>query len=244
VRFAIKGQTWEVLPNVIATGRRARAAAGGSPAYSGVHPGAVVTVRGSTPGRGALACLLGAVGAPTHALTAGHVFPDGSIGASVFAAASAGSPEQAIGTVVANFLDSEQADGAVIELSSAGQSLVTSAGPPLSDFVAERSAFGKVCRAFLATTNDFSRETETEPKAMDALLGAPTRGSFWVRGAIPTDGEITNEGDSGTVLCTGATSSLAVGVCAGALGAHSIFEPIARLLDLARQQVNATLEII
>jgi hypothetical protein len=243
VTFAVGRASWQLVPNVIGTSKRARAATGGAPHYSGLHPGAVVTVRGSTPGRGALTCLLTTGGDPTHALTAGHVFPAGALGASIFAAASPTAQVRAVGKVVANFLDDSTADGAVIELNSAGVALVTSTGPQLSDFLPERSVWGKLTRAFLATANDFTREVETEAQPGEAHLWAPTRGVFSVQNAIQTDGEITFDGDSGTVLCTGTTNAIAVGVCSGGTGAHSVFEPFSRIIGLAQQQVNGNLAI-
>src|SRR5450432_611842 len=44
VTLAVGRASWQVVPNVIATGKRPRAATGGTPHYSGLHPGAVVTV--------------------------------------------------------------------------------------------------------------------------------------------------------------------------------------------------------
>ena len=243
ITFAVGRASWQILPNVIATSKRPRAATGGAPHYSGLHPGAVVTVRGSTPGRGALTCLLTTGGDPTHALTAGHLFPAGALGASIFAAASPTAQVRPVGKVVANFLDDSAADGAVIELNSAGVALVTSAGPRLSDFLPERSVWGKLTRAFLATTNDFTRDVETEDQPGEAHLWAPTRGVFSVQNAIQTDGEITWDGDSGTVLCTGAANTIAVGVCSGGTGAHSVFEPFSRIIALAQQHVNGNLVI-
>ena len=66
---------------------------------------------------------------------------------------------------------------------------------------------------------------------------------FSVQNAIQTDGEVTLDGDSGTVLCTGATNAIAVGVCSGGTGAHSVFEPFSRIIALAQQHVNGNLAI-
>jgi hypothetical protein len=224
-------KTWHVTPNVIATGKRPRASAGGSPHFTGLHPGAPITVGGPVPGRGAIGCILGKSGEPTHMLTAGHVFPPAALGAKVFAGRSPNSPVSAVGKLVANFLDDEGVDAALLELNATGVGLVNKQGPRLSDFVSEVSCFDKLVRSFLAVTNDFSREVVTGPHGMDVHLSAPTRGVFLVKNVIPTDGEITNSGDSGTVLCAGAGNQLAVGICAGALGQHSVFEPTARVLD-------------
>lgn len=223
---------WQVSPNVIATGKRPRVTAGGPPQFSGLHSGAAIAVRGRTPSRGAIACLLGRQGNPTHALTAGHVFPTASLGAKVIAAASPRSMPRSIGKLVANFLDHQGVDAALIELNAFGVGLVNQQGPRPVDFASEISCFEKLVRAYLATTNDFSREVVTERAPMDAHLYAPTRGVFLVKDVIPTDGEITNPGDSGTLLCSGATKDLALGVSSGGLGHHSVFEPMERVLEL------------
>jgi hypothetical protein len=228
-------KTWHITPNVIATGKRPRAVAGGSPRFSGLHPGAAIAVRGLTPGHGAIACLLGKRSGPTHALTAGHIFPRGALGERVFAAASPSASPRSVGKVVANFLDHQGVDAALIELNAVGIDLVSQQGPRLSDFASEISCFDKLVRSFLATTNDFSREVVTERAPMDAHLLAPTRGVFLVKNVIPTDGEVTNAGDSGTVLCSGASNDLALGVCSGGLGHHSVFEPMERVLQLVNR---------
>ncbi|HEY5955392.1 MAG TPA: hypothetical protein VIV60_02515, partial [Polyangiaceae bacterium] len=230
--------SWCTTPNVIATGRKARASSGGPPQYSGLHAGAVVTTRGATHGRGALACLLGTGGDPTHALTAGHLFPSGALGSSVFAAAAPNATSHSVGTLVANFLDQDGVDGAVIALNAAGKRLVRQGGPLLSDYLPERSVWGKLTCAFLPSANDFSRQAETEETGLDVHLSAPTRGVFVVKNAVQTDGELTHPGDSGTVLCSGAANELAVGVCSGSTGLHSVFEPFARVFGLACAQVN------
>jgi hypothetical protein len=188
-----------------------------------------------------LTCILGAGGIATHALTAGHVFPLAAAGTKVFAAETNQS-EVEVAEVVANFLDDHGVDSALLRLNSVGVAMVNRRGPRLTDFLPERSNWRKLTRAFLATSHDYSREVHTGDRPLDVLLSAPTRGAFWVRGVIPTDGEITNAGDSGSVLCTGASNALAVGSCSGVLGAHSVFEPISRSMDLV-QRDHPQLEI-
>jgi hypothetical protein len=236
-------RAWTFAPNVIATGRRGRGAMARATAFSGVHPGAVISTSGPARGSGAIACVLATGGAPSHVVTAGHLFPEGAEGASVYAAPGPRAPSDVIGRVAANFLDDGDVDVAILELSAFGIGLVTNAGPSLSDYLPERSVWGQTASAFLATTNDYSRPTETAAEPLDALLSSPTRGAFWVRGVVATDGEVTNSGDSGTILCAGAANDLAVGVCAGILGAHSVFEPIDRAIRLAQQRIDSTLNL-
>jgi hypothetical protein len=236
-------RTFTVKPNVVATGKRPRAAMAAPGAFTGLHPGAAISTQGALAGRGAVACLLSAGSGPSHALTAGHLFAPGAQGAAVFAARSTTSPVVQVGAVIANFLDTDNVDAAVVRLNRAGIAMVTDGGPSLADFLAESSIFAKAATAFLASTNDFSRETTTSVGPMDALLTAPTRGTFWVRGAVGTDGEVTNLGDSGTILCSGASNQFAVGTCSGIFGAHSVFEPFERVLTLVQQNIDSNLSL-
>jgi hypothetical protein len=120
---------------------------------------------------------------------------------------------------------------------------VTSAGPLLVDFLPERSVWDKEVRAFLPAANDFSQSVTTTSAPIDALMSAPTRGDFWVRDAVGTQGALTRAGDSGTVLCAGVDNDLAVGLCSGALGAHSIFEPFWRAIERAEDSLGSTLTL-
>ena len=234
---------WNLNPNVIATGKRPRAAMGAGVDYSGLHPGAAITIGGSTPGRGAIACILTVGDGPSHALTAGHLFPPDNIGAAVYAAADSGSTARQVGQLVANFLDDSDIDLALLKLTSAGASMVGDGGPQLSDYLPERSVWGKSTRAFLATTNDYSRQASTNGGPTDALLSAPTRGNYWVHSVVGTDGEVTNAGDSGTVLCTGNSNQYAVGTCCGSFGAHSVFEPFGRAMELVQDKIDSNLSL-
>jgi hypothetical protein len=241
--ISARGRTWQLKPNVIATGARPQAAIGGAPAFSGMHPGAPIVLRGRTRGRGAIAAILGQNARPTHALTAGHLFQRGALGEAVFAAESARSVVRQVGELAANFLDSHGVDAALIQLNSTGQGWVNDQGPPLADFVSELSCFKKLARSFLATANDYSREVHTGPKPIDVHLTAPTRGVFLVKDVVTTDGEITRHGDSGTVLCAGRKNALAMGICSGGTGHHSVFEPMERVINLV-QGLNKHLSIV
>jgi hypothetical protein len=241
IRPASRSQSYTVVPNVIATGKPPRAAAGAQAPFSGLHPGAAFITGGPAPARGAIACLLGDSGTATHALTAGHVFAPGAGDRRALAASDAGGVPREVGQLVANFLDSDGVDVAVIQLNAQGRSMVVPVGPPLSGHLAERSVWRRSVRAYRATTGDYSRQTRTGDQPVDALLEAPLRGSFWVRDAIGTDGEVTSPGDSGTILLAGVSSELAVGTCSGGFDAQSVFEPFSRALDLVRRDVDSTL---
>ena len=67
------------------------------------------------------------------------------------------------------------------------------------------------------------------------IVEAPTRGQFLVEGVVCTEHELTQLGDSGTVLTTGNSNQIAVGCCVGGTGARSVFEPFARALTACRR---------
>ena len=62
------------------------------------------------------------------------------------------------------------------------------------------------------------------------------RGTYAVSRVVGTEHAIGDaEGDSGTILCTGASNELAVGICIGQLGAMSLFEPVGRAIGTLRR---------
>jgi hypothetical protein len=232
-----------IIPNVIATGRRSRADLGTRLPYSGVHAGAVISTAGRRAGRAAIGCLLTNDDAPTHLLTAGHLFGPGQRGSLVFAASGPSAPLRRIGRLSLNLLDDSGTDAALIELNAAGRQLVCERGPHLRDYLTLRDVWGRQARAFLASGGDYSRETTTAAGPTDVFLSAPTRGVFRVTETIATEGELTNAGDSGTVLCSGASNQFALGLCAGAMGAHSFFVPLDPIMARLHREVDAGLSL-
>jgi hypothetical protein len=232
-----------IVPNVIATGRKARADFGARPTYSGVHAGAVISTFGPRAGRAAIGCLLTTGDAPTHFLTAGHLFAPGQRGRSVLAGSDPSAPLRRVGRLSLNLLDDSDTDAALIELSAAGKGLVRERGPKLRDYLALRDVWRRQARAYLASGGDYSRETTTAAGPSDVFLTAPTRGVFRVTGAIATEGELTNAGDSGTVLCAGASNQFALGLCAGAMGAHSFFVALDPIMARLHREVDAGLSL-
>ncbi len=229
-------RTFSVVPNVIASGRRPRAASGGdAPPFSGLYAGAPIRVDGPPQGFGGVACFLGHGGQASHFLTAGHLFPPDALGAPVSAALDDGTPPTVVGTLAANLLDGGgTVDAAAVALADDGLAMMRAShdGPVLTSVLAAPSVFGKPCGAFRPTTHDFSRSTQTGPAPADAFLDSEPRGSYWVRGAVATDGSITDVGDSGTVLSTGASNQFALGIMVGDFQAHSIAEPLGRVIQL------------
>lgn len=236
-------RTLSITPNVIATGRRSRADFGARLPYSGVHVGAVISTFGPRAGRAAVGCVLGIGDEPTHVLSAGHLFTPGQHGRAVHAASEASAPLRRIGRLSLNLLDDSDTDAALIELTDAGKQLLRERGPKLSDYLALRDVWGRQARAFLASSGDYSRETTTATGPTDVFLSAPTRGVFRVTETIATEGELTNAGDSGTVLCSGASNQFALGLCAGAMGAHSFFVPLDPIMARLHREVDKGLAV-
>lgn len=241
--FMLGKQRVSLIPNVIATGRRARADFGAQLPYSGVHAGAVISTFGRRAGRAAIGCLLTTDDAPTHLLTAGHLFAPGQHGRVVLAASGPSAPLRRIGRLSLNLLDDSGTDAALIELTAAGKQLVCERGPQLRDYLTVRDVWGRRARAFLASGGDYSRETTTATGPTDVFLSAPTRGIFRVTETIATEGELTNAGDSGTVLCAGASNQFALGLCAGAMGAHSFFVPLDPIMARLHREVDPGLSL-
>ena len=228
-------RTFRVIPNIIATGKTPRAGAGGSPNYSGVHSGAVISTGGAQPARGAIAAVLLSGGAPTHILTAAHLVPSGSIGADLLAAASPAASPVVVANVSLDFLASDGVDACLAQLTVDGVAMVTADGPPLTDLIAEDQSWSQPVRGFLATANDYSISTSTTDHALDAKMASGIRGSYWLDDVVGTVGSITNAGDSGTILCAGSSNEIAVGVCSGEFTTHSVFEPFQRVMRLSAQ---------
>jgi hypothetical protein len=227
-----------VIPNVIATGRLPRSHSSGPAPFSGLYPGAVIRTGNEY---GGVACVLGRGEQATHLLTAGHLFSPGSIGARVVAARINGAPKQVVGTLVVNLLDSKGVDAAAVELTNAGRDLLgaSSGGPRLADVVGEDAVYDRPSVAFRPTTHDYSIRTQTLAAPTDALLSAGPRGNYWVRGVAATHGAILDEGDSGSVLCTGDSNEFALGICVGDYHTQSVFEPVARALRLLEPSLGS-----
>ncbi len=241
--FRLGKRDLSIVPNVIATGRKARADFGARLPYSGVHAGAVISTSGPRSGRAAIGCLLTLGDEPTHCLTAGHLFAPGQRGRSVLAASAPGATLRRIGRLSLNLLDDSDTDAALIELNDSGRQLVRDRGPQLRDYLAVRDLWTRPARAFLASGGDYSRETTTACGPTDVFLSAPTRGIFRVTETIATEGELTNAGDSGTVLCAGAQNQFAMGLCAGAMGTHSFFVALDPIMARLHREVDPGLAL-
>ena len=95
---------------------------------------------------------------------------------------------------------------------------------------------------FLASGGDYSRETTTAIGPTDVFLRAPTRGIFRVDGDDCDEGELTNAGDRHSAVC-GRSNQFALGLCAGAMGAHSFFVPLDPIMARLHREVDAGLSL-
>jgi hypothetical protein len=235
------GRSRLVRPNVVATGRPPHPSGGHDNWLDGLYCGASIRVEGKPRVYGGVACFVGTEGVATHFLTAGHLFQEDAIGTRVTAAKGAGGALVTAGRLAVNLLDDDGVDAAAVELTAEGAALVGAggAGPTLSRVVADSAIWSRATLAFLPTARDYSRATVTTSGPMDVLLEAEARGTYWVRGAVGTDGAITDLGDSGTALCTGGGNDAALGLCVGEFQSHSIAEPLGRVLTKLQRTLGA-----
>ena len=248
VQFSFKRRTLTVMPDVIATGQAARATKGTKIAFTGLHPGASIMVENRYAACG---CLMHrGDGRPSHVLTAGHLFRVDAVGTPVFG--GIGNQVKQIGTLVANLLDPNPdlpfpMDAAAVELNAAGVNLANQTAAPvrLGGVVGSDDIGGLDVQAYLATSHDFSRETTTndEPFSFPNMQSA-VRGRYEVTNVVRTDGAITLEGDSGTVLATADPSRGAAGLCIGVVGtAMSLFDPLFRARKYLSQELGFALKL-
>jgi hypothetical protein len=233
--FRARGATYTLLPNVVGTGKTAKPTHGEEQAFDGLYPGAAIRVDGPPRGYGGVACFVGSGGQATHFVTAGHLFAPDAVGQSVFAAADPDASVVEVGTLALNLLDTSSVDAAIVTLTDEGIELLAAStgGPALKGVLGEPSVWDTQACMYSPLTLDFSRAVFTNKGPLDAFLDAEPRGAYQVRDAVGTDGSISEQGDSGSILCAGLNNELALGICVGEFKAQSIFVPVARALRLA-----------
>lgn len=238
VHFVHQGRSYRVQPDVRGVGRGPGPSYGSGLAFSGLHPGAAISVDGRFSG--GVACLLGDGSGPSHLLTAGHIFPPGGAGTPVFAADSGTSADVHCGTLVRNLLDEAplaggyQLDVALVQLTSAGDGLVLAPGligPALAAISETVDTHNCQAQAFCPTTGDYSATVTTAWVPIVAqMVAADTGHRYTVGDVIQTDHAITAPGDSGTILFSLTAPPRALGLCVGGFQGFSLFEPLARAL--------------
>lgn len=254
LRFRL-GEEWvELVPDVVATGRRAAGAAGQSSHFTGLHAGAALRVDSGHSCAGGVACLLTKGSEPTHLVTAGHVFPEGSHDVPVLAALSSASHAKRVGKLSHNLLDGRAGmDVALVELTEDGIEMAKHSGaaprlprllpdPFNTAFVASASL-----RVFLPTTGDYQGHLEGQFHFNRFTLESGCRPDHEVRNVITTGFAHNAPGNSGTILMTdGPTSGPSgqgVGVAVGFAGDLSLHEPLDKALERLRAEVGAGFRI-
>jgi hypothetical protein len=249
-----RGRRSTIVPDVVATGGRARAAQAHGTTYSGLHAGAAIASPLGT-GRmviGGVACLLGDGQGPRYLLTAGHLFARGAGPVPVRAAASGTAPSQIVGHLAVNFLDAQPPPGrhtldvAAVKLEAAGAALARAStrGPKPVDVMPSDRTDGVGARAFLPTAHDYSAEVSVVRGPYHAFLAADARpGNYEVWDVLRTDRAITAPGDSGTILATADAPTLVIGSCVGEDRQVSLFEPLGVAIARLRRMTNETLSI-
>lgn len=256
VRFRFHGQRYELLPDVVATGRPARAHEGSSVLFTGLHPGAQIIVElGTARSHGAVTCLLTSDGSPKYLVTAGHAFPPSAEGTTVVAGSYETQEPVHIGELRLNLLDGPMPglpnglDAALVELSQEGADLAlsTAADPRMPRFsraVPLLKAQGVLTQAYLSVAHEYSRPVTAKHSLFTGYMDSEVRpGPYRVDDVLQTDIEITQPGDSGTALFLQTEPTAAVGGCVGGLpGVSSLFEPAARTLRILRRELGEPLQ--
>jgi hypothetical protein len=238
----VRGRLRPLDIDVIGTGAPARAGRGTDAPFSGLHAGAVIRAGTSSPQLGSIACLLSSGDRPTHILTAGHLFSGaGSDGDPVFAAVEDGDELVEVGTLVANLLDlrdrraaglAAPADVALIALNDDGVAMAEATRGPFNVSGAEPlpDEEGTAAQIFRWAAGDFSAEATAARLPLVVHFESDARGFYTVSDVLSATPCITDAGDSGGALLLAQAGRPAVGICVGAFGRNSVFEPIDRAL--------------
>jgi len=241
LHFRAERQSYLLQPDVVGVGSCTTHPARGARAnFSGLHPGAAIRVGNEI---GALSVLLGRQGAtePSHLLTAGHVFAPGGTGR-VHAALDGSSGEIEVGVLDINLLDTGDArDGALVELSSEGRELAGltrapgPAGDPSGIFPAAAATEFPRSQMYRPTAGDATTIARPERQAGLLVLDDAHRGTVTVESPIVAH-VFGEAGDSGSLLRTVGSDSLAVGCYSGRVGGAGVFNSVSGLLRALRQE--------
>jgi hypothetical protein len=238
IEFEFEGVRRTVVPDVIATGRRPLANHGVLGAFTGLHPGAKITIVA-----GPREIYHGAVGhlgprdAPSWMITAGHVFPRGATDCEIWCAPAPDSSPERIGVLRRNLLDDRGLDAALVDLEDAAfEMLVPEASRPDLPWIERayrRSELdGRRSQAFRPTAGQYTpiRDTMYRDSAWYRLESG-ARGGFDVWHPVRAEFLDTAEGDSGTILTTPLAPRKGFGTHSGRIGSYYLFEPLAPVLE-------------
>jgi hypothetical protein len=234
----VAGRT--VVADVVGTGRGPRASHGSMPAFTGLHPGAVIVCGNKRPEIGAVGCLLAFDQAPALLVTAGHLFPRDATGMRVFSAPAGWDDAPApIGTLRRNLLDGDQPiDAALVVLNGDGIKLArrTKTRWTLGPVVDLDDIDGLSSQAYRWRSGQFTEARPASTLPQTVHFRGDLR-DFTVRGVVSSSPSTTADGDSGTVLVESSGRRRAIGVCVGEFDRESIFEPLDKVLSAFGDQV-------
>lgn len=217
------------------------------PSWSGLHPGAPIATGPGAACTGGVALLLAttAGGAPTHLLTAGHLFPRDARGtdADVFAGAPGAARCALVGRLAHNLLDGAIAqDVALVELSEEGRALCGPGGPEVIGLGEVPLGTRREARLWLAGRGRATGTVHVRRDRFRARFRSALRPEgYTLRDLIRTVSALSRHGDSGSPLVSAAARSLALGVIVGRKGVHGVFEPIDRALEALEGRRGAPL---
>ncbi len=255
LRFRSGNGWFEVVPDVVATGREAVAGAGSAPSFTGLHAGAAMRVDFGLHCVGGVACLLAEHSEPSHLLTAGHLFPSGSGLVPVLASRSPLDPPEAIGVLETNFLEAQVSfmDVALVRLNAAGTQMALQSGmaPSLPRLESQPFPSGLVqntwLRVFLPLTGDYVSDLSGELPHNQFNVQSGCRGAHVVRNVIETAFSHNTEGNSGTILLSddrsGGVRGQGVGIAVAFAGGTSLYEPLDRAISLSTSAVGRPLRV-
>jgi hypothetical protein len=252
VYFEINNQSYSILPDVVATGNKPAPHNGWHPLFTGLHPGAQIVSK--LPGKtsvGAVSLLIQTGGALQYLVTAGHLFPPGANGLSVWAAPQETQAPISIGEVLFNLLDENtqlKLDVAVVQLNDRGihlaeQTVTSSYYPKFSSTVPFSNLSGIEGQAFLPIEHQYSVKTVTEQYLFTGYMESEVWGKYEVTNVLQADHPITNEGDSGTALFSSQYPTFAIGSCIGKLGQTTLVEYFDRSMRVIQQLLGKPIDL-
>lgn len=242
----ISGRVATIVPDVIGTGQSPQPAWTDTASFTGIHVGAALQVDSDSPELGSIGCVvaLDPDRAPTHLVTAGHLFDGGRVDEiSVSCAANSDEEPIRIGTLVSNLLDAGDRrraggdvprDVALVELNDEGRALALATRSPFSieGVRAGAAAASRSGQVFSWMSGDFSPEGTIVELPMVVHFDGPPRGAYTVTDVLALEPRVTDPGNSGSALLSVGDRRWAFGICVGGFRMESIFEPLDRALKV------------
>ena len=244
IEYELDARCFGVRPDVVAGGIAPRTSFGAAVAFTGLHAGCTIRIDQPMRRFGAVCALLDArqAGRPTHALTAGHLFALGGLGTEVRCAASSAAAPGVIGRLVANALDEQRGDLAILELTAHGVALAQSSRAPVRTQPIATLSTATLAACYRPTTHDWSHTTWVHPTTGWYWLHDQMRGWLQFENPAYSAGAIVAPADSGSSLC-GAPEGELLGSCIGTTDTWSLFQPLEPLRDWITQRLGGDLRL-